>query len=160
MAFQSKMTLLASDSSPASMCFLFRLLMMDREHEKQKVKGTEEKGGDGGHFKSPKWACLILLKIRPEEGLPAEDRFFVVSYVNMQLDICKHTHSWRLLSLMEYIVAPGQPSLNWHYGHTVWGHTVCSAKQVSTDMQGSYAYRDTVIKNAWQSWICTCTCDM
>lgn len=42
MAFQSKMALLASDSSPESKCFLFRLLMTDREHEKQKVKGTEE----------------------------------------------------------------------------------------------------------------------
>lgn len=86
--------------------------------------------------------------IRPEEGLPAEDRFSVVSYVNMQLYICKHTHSWRLLSPMEHIVAPGQSSLNWHYGHTARGHTVCSAKQVSTDMQGSYVYRGTVITNA------------
>lgn len=42
MAFPSKMALLTSDSSPESKCFLFRLLMRDREHEKQKLKGTEE----------------------------------------------------------------------------------------------------------------------
>lgn len=36
------MALLASDSSPEPKCFLFRLLTTDREHEKQKVKGTEE----------------------------------------------------------------------------------------------------------------------
>ena len=124
MAFQSKMTLLASYSSPALKCFLFRLLMMDREHEKQKVKETEEQGSDRRHFKSQKWACLILLKIKPEQRVPVEDRVSVVSYVNLKLHVCKHTHSWSLLSLVKHIVPPGQFSLNWHYCHAARGHVV------------------------------------
>lgn len=87
-AFQSKMTLLTSDSSTVSKGFLFRLLMMDREHEKQ--KGGRDRRI---HFKSQKWACLVLLKIKPKERLPVEDRVSVVSYVNMQLHVCKHTQS-------------------------------------------------------------------
>ena len=160
MAFQSKMTLLASHSSPASKCFLFRLLMMDREREKQKVKGIEEQGSNGRHFKSQKWACLTLLKIKPAEGFPVEDRVSVVSYVNVQLHMCKHTRSWSLLSLVEHIVPPGQFSLNWHYCHAVCGHAVCSVKQASTDMQGSYVHRGTVVTNACKGRVYTCTCDM
>lgn len=57
MAFQSKMALLASDSSPESKCFLFRLLMADREHKKKQVKGKN-------------WAVMEdILKARTELAL-------------------------------------------------------------------------------------------
>lgn len=107
-------------------------------------------------LKAKKWACLIFLKVKSEEGLPIEDRDSVVSYVNMPLHVCQHTRSWSLLSPVEHIVPPGQFSLNWHYFHAARGHAVCSAKQGAADMQGSYIYRCTVITNACKSWVCTC----
>lgn len=73
----------------------------------------------------------------------------------MQLYVCKYTDSWSLLSLVEHVVPPGLFSLNWHYCHAACGYAVCWAKQVSTDMQGSYVHRGTVATN-----VCKRVCNL
>lgn len=127
MAFQSKMALLASDLSPESKCFLFRLLMADREHKKQQVKGKEP-SSDGRHFKSQNWACFVLLSIKPEES-SLQKTVSVVPHVNTRLHVCEHTCSWSLLSVAEHTVPPEQLSLKWHYCHPARGHAACPALQ-------------------------------